>query len=145
VQANGRGRAGALGIADAPVGRIGMARARFAAGSDASTGAGAALESVRPAAEAKRIRLEAALEVVVSDTGRDIDASFLPFVFERFRRADGGSTRAHGGLGLGLAIVKHIVELHGGAVGVESEGNGRGATFTVRLPCAAGELHPGAS
>ena len=63
-----------------------------------------------------------------------IHRSFLPHVFERFRQADGSTTREHGGLGLGLAIVRHIVELHGGTVAAESEGPGTGATFIVELP-----------
>jgi PAS domain S-box-containing protein len=70
----------------------------------------------------------------VSDTGQGINPSFLPFVFEQFRQADNATTRAHGGLGLGLAIVRHLVELHGGSVSAESKGEGKGATFTVRLP-----------
>jgi len=140
----------------------------------------AAVESLRPAAEARGVRLRLALEggpgavsgdadrlqqvvwnllsnaikftprggrvdvrlagrdghaeVVVSDTGRGIPAEFLPHVFERFRQADGAITREHGGLGLGLSIVRHLVELHGGRVRAESEGPGRGATFTVSLP-----------
>jgi PAS domain S-box-containing protein len=139
----------------------------------------AALETVRPSAEAKSLRLHAALggggvvmgdpqrlqqvvwnllsnavkftpvggavqvlverrestvEVTVADTGQGIARDFQAYVFERFRQAEGGSTRAHGGLGLGLSIVRQLVELHGGTVGVYSEGEGRGASFTVSLP-----------
>jgi PAS domain S-box-containing protein len=140
----------------------------------------AAIESVRPAADAKGVRLQATLdpnagpvsgdagrlqqvvwnllanavkftqkdgrvqvrlarvnshiEVVVSDTGQGIIPDFLPYVFDRFRQADGSSTRMHGGLGLGLAIVRHIVELHGGSVSAESPGKNQGSSFTVRLP-----------
>ncbi len=73
-------------------------------------------------------------QITVADSGQGIKPEFLPHVFERFRQADSSSTRAHGGLGLGLAIVRHLVELHGGTVGVESAGEGQGATFWVRLP-----------
>ncbi len=85
--------------------------------------------------------------VVVSDDGTGIDASFLPFVFERFRQGDGSSTRRHGGLGLGLAIVRHLVELHGGSVSAHSDGPGHGAVFTVRLPVpiVAPIAHPSAA
>ncbi|HEX9919205.1 MAG TPA: ATP-binding protein, partial [Pyrinomonadaceae bacterium] len=84
-----------------------------------------------------QVRLERVyshVEITVADTGRGIAAEFLPHVFDRFRQADQTTTRAHGGLGLGLAIVRQLVELHGGSVHVESEGEGRGTTFTVSLP-----------
>jgi CheY-like chemotaxis protein len=138
-----------------------------------------ALDSVRPAAEAKDIRLQAALdstchvsgdptrlqqvvwnllsnavkftpkggrvqitlqrvdsamELSVSDSGRGIAPEFLPHVFERFRQAEGGTTRSQSGLGLGLSIVRHLVEAHGGLVSARSGGPGQGATFSVRLP-----------
>ncbi len=76
-------------------------------------------------------------EVRVTDTGIGIHPDFVPHVFERFRQGDSSTTRTHGGLGLGLAIVRHLVELHGGTVGAESAGEGRGATFVVRLPIRA--------
>jgi signal transduction histidine kinase/ActR/RegA family two-component response regulator len=87
-------------------------------------------------------RVESSVEITVSDTGRGISPEFLPYVFERFRQADAGITRAHGGLGLGLAIVRHLVELHGGTVRASSEGEGRGATFVVRLPIAPVRREP---
>ncbi len=142
----------------------------------------AALDVVRPAAEAKNIRLQAVLdsqlgpisgdaerlqqvfwnllsnavthtpnggriyvrlqsvnshvEVSVVDSGKGIDPGFLPHVFERFRQEENSATRRHTGLGLGLAITRHLVELHGGTIVASSEGEGRGATFTVRLPMA---------
>lgn len=76
----------------------------------------------------------AQVRITVSDTGQGISPDFLPHVFERFQQAESGLTRAHGGLGLGLAIVRHLVDLHGGIVTAASDGEGKGATFTVRLP-----------
>jgi len=72
----------------------------------------------------------------VVDEGVGIEPDFLPHVFDRFRQADGSTTRRFGGLGLGLAIVRHLVELHGGRVQAFSEGPGRGARFVVLLPPA---------
>lgn len=74
------------------------------------------------------------VEISVTDTGQGISREFLPFVFDRFRQADSTSTRQHGGLGLGLAIARHLVEIHGGTIKAESHGEGKGATFSVRLP-----------
>ncbi|MGF1934182.1 MAG: ATP-binding protein [Nostoc sp. ChiQUE02] len=73
-------------------------------------------------------------QITVSDTGKGISADFLPYIFERFRQADSTTTRTEGGLGLGLAIVRYLVEMHSGTVYAVSEGEGRGATFTVLLP-----------
>jgi signal transduction histidine kinase/FixJ family two-component response regulator len=77
------------------------------------------------------------IELTVSDTGQGIEAEFLPYVFDRFRQAEGSTTRRHGGLGLGLALVRHLVEAHGGGVRAESAGAGLGATFKARLPVQA--------
>jgi signal transduction histidine kinase len=81
-------------------------------------------------------RVSSQVEIVVSDSGEGIPAHVLPHVFERFRQADGTSTRQHAGLGLGLALVRHLVELHGGTVAAASAGEGHGAVFTVQLPIA---------
>jgi signal transduction histidine kinase/CheY-like chemotaxis protein len=92
-----------------------------------------------PAGGRVAVRLERAdadVQIRVSDTGCGFSQDFLPFIFDRFRQADGTSTRSHGGLGLGLAIVRHLVELHGGTVAASSAGEGLGATFTIRLPLA---------
>ena len=82
--------------------------------------------------ETRLSRVESFGIIEVSDTGEGISAEFLPFVFERRAQA---TERRFAGLGLGLAIVKHIIELHRGSVEVRSEGAGKGATFTVRIPC----------
>jgi PAS domain S-box-containing protein len=97
-------------------------------------------------------RVNSHLEIIVSDTGQGISADFLPHVFDRFRQADQKTSRQHGGMGLGLAIVRHLVELHGGTVSATSEGEGKGATFTVMLPItpiyqvdsSGGRVHPAA-
>lgn len=78
------------------------------------------------------------VHLVVADDGIGIEPSFLPYVFDRFRQADGSISRRHGGLGLGLAIVRHLVELHGGSVAAQSDGPGLGASFTIRLPMSGG-------
>lgn len=73
-------------------------------------------------------------QIRITDTGIGISPEFLPYVFDRFRQADGSTTRQYGGLGLGLALVKYLVELHGGTVTAESLGENKGATFKVTLP-----------
>lgn len=140
----------------------------------------AALDSVRPTAEAKGVRIDAELvsdagaisgdphrlqqivwnllsnavkftpasgfvriklqyseteaKLTVTDTGKGISKAFLPFVFDRFRQAETMVSRTASGLGLGLSIARHLVELHGGMIEASSEGEGRGATFTVTFP-----------
>ncbi|HWT00771.1 MAG TPA: PAS domain S-box protein [Pyrinomonadaceae bacterium] len=88
-------------------------------------------------------RLLTHVRLTVSDTGQGIGPDFLPFVFDRFRQADGSTTRRHGGLGLGLSIVKCLVEAHGGAVHAYSAGDRLGATFTVDLPLPAEPVQAG--
>src|SRR6266851_10066150 len=79
-------------------------------------------------------RTNSHVEIVVRDTGRGVRPDFLPHVFERFRQADGRVSREFNGLGLGLAISRHLVELHGGTIHAASDGEGKGASFRVRLP-----------
>ncbi len=86
--------------------------------------------------EVRLERVGTRAELRVSDTGEGIDPEFLPYVFDLFRQADASTTRRHGGLGLGLSIVRQIVEMHGGTVRTGSEGEGKGAAFTVSLPLA---------
>ncbi|HKG58288.1 MAG TPA: PAS domain S-box protein [Pyrinomonadaceae bacterium] len=87
-------------------------------------------------------RINSHVEIVVNDTGIGINPEFLPHVFDRFRQADGSTTRTYGGLGLGLAIVRHLVELHGGTALAVSAGDNQGAKFTIRLPAMIGNEHP---
>jgi signal transduction histidine kinase/CheY-like chemotaxis protein len=85
------------------------------------------------------------VQLSVEDSGQGISAEFLPHVFQRFRQANSSAARTHGGLGLGLSIVRQLVELHGGNIRVESDGEGKGAKFTVQLPLSAvaqGPLDP---
>jgi PAS domain S-box-containing protein len=77
-------------------------------------------------------RVEKGARITVQDSGKGIDPVLLPHVFDRFRQ--GEDLRRGGGLGLGLTIVRHIVDAHQGTVRAASEGEGRGATFTVELP-----------
>jgi CheY-like chemotaxis protein len=82
------------------------------------------------------------VEIKVIDTGIGIRKEFLAHVFDRFQQAEAGAARSHGGLGLGLAIAKQLVELHRGSIEANSEGEGHGTTFTVRLPLRARPASP---
>jgi CheY-like chemotaxis protein len=86
--------------------------------------------------------VESTARLTVSDTGEGISEAFLPYVFDRFRQAEASISRRQGGLGLGLAVVRHLVELHGGTIEAESEGLGKGSTFTVDLPLAQERRDP---
>ncbi|MCI0336749.1 MAG: PAS domain-containing protein [Acidobacteria bacterium] len=87
--------------------------------------------------DVKLSRQDPWITITVKDTGRGIKAAELPYIFDRFRQADSSSTRRAGGLGLGLSLVKNLVELHGGKIMGESDGEGKGATFTINLPLRA--------
>lgn len=92
-------------------------------------------------------RADGFVELRVRDTGQGIAPEALAHIFDRFWQADATLVRKHGGLGLGLSIVRHLVELHGGAVEVSSDGVGKGAEFVVRFPeytekAGAAVLHP---
>jgi PAS domain S-box-containing protein len=78
--------------------------------------------------------IDAFAELIVRDNGYGISADFLPFIFERFRQADGSSKRRHGGLGLGLSIVKNLVEMHGGTITAQSDGENAGTSFAMMMP-----------
>jgi PAS domain S-box-containing protein len=86
--------------------------------------------------------VESTARLTVRDTGDGIAPEFLPYVFDRFRQAEGSISRKQGGLGLGLAVARHLVELHGGTIRAESEGIGKGAVFTVALPLAQERRDP---
>lgn len=97
-----------------------------------------------------QVELEAGREgeffrVSVSDQGRGIDPEFLPRIFERFSQQDATTTRSHGGLGLGLAIVKQLTDLLGGSIEAFSEGPGKGARFTVKIPLSENAAAPSIS
>jgi CheY-like chemotaxis protein/anti-sigma regulatory factor (Ser/Thr protein kinase) len=84
--------------------------------------------------EIQLTQVESVVQVQVTDNGKGINPEFVPYVFEYFRQQDGSTTRSFGGLGLGLAIARQIVEMHGGIIWAESEGEGQGASFVVQLP-----------
>jgi signal transduction histidine kinase len=79
-------------------------------------------------------QVENCVEIIIKDTGRGINPEFLPHIFDRFSQHDTSTTRKFGGLGLGLAVSEHIVKLHSGSIEAQSEGEGKGSTFSVRLP-----------
>lgn len=84
-------------------------------------------------------RVDSYAQIQISDSGKGINADFLPYIFDYFRQADNTTTRKFGGLGLGLAIVRHLTQLHGGFIQAESPGEGLGSTFTVRFPLVKDE------
>jgi signal transduction histidine kinase len=87
--------------------------------------------------DVRLLRHETSARLIVADTGEGMDAAVLPRIFDPFEQGDTSTTRRHQGLGLGLAIVRQLVELHGGTIRAESDGKGKGATFTVDLPVLA--------
>jgi CheY-like chemotaxis protein len=90
--------------------------------------------------EVRLQRSDSHVRLEIADTGVGITAEHLPYIFERFRQADSSNMRAHGGLGLGLAIVDYLVRQQAGTVCAESEGLGKGATFTVEFPLTSSEV-----
>jgi PAS domain S-box-containing protein len=82
-------------------------------------------------------RVDPYIQISVRDTGCGISPEFMPYLFERYRQADASAARRKGGLGLGLSLVRQLVEMHGGGVTAESDGEGKGATFIIKLPVRA--------
>jgi PAS domain S-box-containing protein len=93
--------------------------------------------------EVRASRLAGSFQLVVLDHGKGISPEFVPRIFERFSQQESSITKNYGGLGLGLAIVKQLVELHHGSIEVRSEGDGRGATFVVKIPLSRKHAQPG--
>jgi PAS domain S-box-containing protein len=87
--------------------------------------------------EVKLGRVDPCIQISVSDTGCGVSPEFMPYLFERYRQAGASGARRKGGLGLGLTLVRQLVEMHGGSVTAESDGEGKGATFIVSLPVRA--------
>jgi PAS domain S-box-containing protein len=87
--------------------------------------------------EVRLERVDPYVQITVSDTGQGIKPEFLPYVFDRYQQAETSGGRRSAGLGLGLSLTRQLVEMHGGSVAAESEGEGKGAAFTVRLPVRA--------
>jgi PAS domain S-box-containing protein len=87
--------------------------------------------------EVRLERVDPYAQITVSDNGLGIKPEFLPYVFDRYKQAGASGGRRPGGLGLGLSLTRQLVEMHGGSVAAESEGEGKGATFTVKLPVRA--------
>ena len=114
----------------ADAGRLRQALENLLSNAVKFTPAGGSVE-LRAARAGPRVRVE------VEDTGAGIAPDLLPFVFERFRQGDSGSTRSQQGLGLGLTIAQHIAELHGGRIVAESRGAGQGSRFTLDLPASS--------
>lgn len=82
------------------------------------------------------------MEIRVTDTGIGIRAEDLPRLFQEFAQLETTAAKHHEGTGLGLALTKRLVELHGGRIWAESEGEGRGATFTALLPLGGPGVSP---
>ncbi|MFN0124773.1 MAG: ATP-binding protein [Blastocatellia bacterium] len=85
-------------------------------------------------------RFDGYCQFTVTDDGIGINPESLHTIFDHFQQVDSGTSRRHGGLGIGLAISKSLVEMHGGAIWAESEGEGRGASFHFTLPLFAGRM-----